>query len=55
MGKLVVNNSLINESNAPDIVKLCPFGALSYKDGRLDISDLVKEVDEKLKIKDSEE
>ena len=42
MGKLKINQQLINDNNAQDIVKLCPFGAISYADGKLDISSACK-------------
>ena len=42
MGKLVVNKSLLNEKNAEDAIKLCPFGAISYDGKTLDISSACK-------------
>ena len=42
MGKLKINEQLVNAGNANDIVKLCPFGAISYADGKLDISSACK-------------
>ena len=38
MGKLVIQHPLVNEENAKALVELCPFGAISYADGKLDIS-----------------
>lgn len=38
MGKLVIHQSLVQAQNAQDIVKLCPFGAISYEKGELSIS-----------------
>jgi len=38
MGKLVINQSLVNKENADSITKLCPFGAISYENGTLSIS-----------------
>ncbi|MBR4290065.1 MAG: electron transfer flavoprotein subunit alpha/FixB family protein [Oscillospiraceae bacterium] len=38
MGKLVIQQQLINEENAKMLAELCPFGAISYKNGKLDIS-----------------
>ena len=38
MGKLVINQSLVHQGNAQDVVKLCPFGAISYENGELSIS-----------------
>lgn len=38
MGKLVINHNLITEENAQILISLCPFNAISYEEGRLDIS-----------------
>ena len=38
MGKLVINHHLITEGNARMLEEICPFGAISYQDGKLDIS-----------------
>ena len=38
MGKLVIHQSLVHAQNAPGIIKLCPFGAISYENGELTIS-----------------
>ena len=38
MGKLVIQHNLINEENAKTLIELCPFGAISYENGKLDIS-----------------
>ena len=38
MGKLVIQHQLINEENAKALVEICPFGAISYEGGKLDIS-----------------
>ena len=38
MGKLVVHQNLITPEWAESLIKLCPFDAISYKDGVLDIS-----------------
>ena len=38
MGKLVINHHLITEENARMLEEICPFGAISYQDGKLDIS-----------------
>ena len=38
MKKLVINNNLVTPQNASELVSLCPFGAISYTDGKLDIS-----------------
>ena len=38
MGKLVIEHSLVTPEKAKDLMELCPFGAISYENGRLDIS-----------------
>ena len=38
MGKLVINHTLVTPEKAEALVSLCPFGAISYDDGKLDIS-----------------
>ncbi len=38
MGKLVVNQDKVTLSNAPKIMGVCPFGAITYENGKLDIS-----------------
>ena len=38
MGKLVINHSLVTPEKAETLVQLCPFGAISFEDGKLDIS-----------------
>ena len=38
MGKLVINHSLVTQEKAQALMELCPFGAISYEDGKLDIS-----------------
>ena len=38
MGKLVINTRLVTEEKAQALVELCPFGAISYENGKLDIS-----------------
>ena len=38
MGKLIINHNLVTPEKAEELVSLCPFGAISYEDGRLDIS-----------------
>ncbi len=42
MGKLVVKNELINKEKAEDLVKICPFNAISYENGKLEISSACK-------------
>ena len=38
MGKLIIHHSLVTPEKAAALVELCPFAAISYKDGKLDIS-----------------
>ena len=38
MGKLVINTHLVTPEKAQALVELCPFNAISYEDGVLDIS-----------------
>jgi len=38
MGKLIINHGLVTPEKADQLVALCPFGAISYNDGKLDIS-----------------
>lgn len=42
MGKLVINHDKITDENAEALMKICPFGAISYSAGRLDISSACK-------------
>ena len=42
MGKLVINTNLVTPEKANALVELCPFGAISYADGALDISSACK-------------
>lgn len=35
---LVINHEKVNEQNAKELVKICPFSAISYNDGKLDIN-----------------
>ena len=37
MGKLVIKHDLITPEKAQELMDLCPFGAISYEDGKLDI------------------
>ena len=41
MGKLVINHALVTQEKAEALVKICPFGAISY-DGKLSISSACK-------------
>ena len=38
MGKLHINHGLVTPEKAAKLVSLCPFGAISYENGQLDIS-----------------
>lgn len=38
MGSLIINQNLVTKENSESIKSLCPFGAISYIDGKLDIS-----------------
>ena len=42
MGRLVINNSKLTTESANALVKMCPFGAITYKDEKLDISSACK-------------
>ena len=38
MGKLIINQNLVTSEKAQALIDLCPFGAISYTSGKLDIS-----------------
>ena len=42
MGKLIINQNLVTEEKAKEIIEVCPFGAISYEEGKLDISSACK-------------
>lgn len=42
MGKLVINKALVTDEKAEALVKICPFNAITYKDGALDITSACK-------------
>lgn len=42
MGKLVINQNLITREKAKELIKICPFSAISYTEGKLDISSACK-------------
>lgn len=42
MGKLVINQSLVSPLVAEAIIQMCPFGAISFQNGQLDISSACK-------------
>ncbi len=38
MGKLIINHELVTPEKAADLVSVCPFNAISFENGKLDIS-----------------
>ncbi len=38
MGKLIINHNLVTPEKAEALMELCPFGAISFENGKLDIS-----------------
>jgi len=42
VGKIVINYEKVTPQKAESLVKICPFGAISYTDGKLDISPACK-------------
>ena len=38
MRKLIINQNLVTKEKAEELIKLCPFGAIDYKDGKLDVN-----------------
>lgn len=42
MGKLIIKNELVTPEKAEGLIKLCPFGAISYDGKKLDISSACK-------------
>jgi electron transfer flavoprotein alpha subunit len=38
MGKLVCNQEKVNESNVEELLKVCPFGAIEYKEGKIEVN-----------------
>ncbi len=42
MGKLVINKNLVTDERASALVKICPFNAITYENGNLDISSACK-------------
>ncbi|MBQ4557205.1 MAG: FAD-binding protein [Clostridia bacterium] len=42
MGQLKINQGLVNADNAKELIKLCPFAAISYDGSKLDISSACK-------------
>lgn len=42
MGKLVVNHNLVTPEKAAELVKICPFNAITYEGGKIDITSACK-------------
>ena len=42
MGNLIINENVLTPTKAEEIVKICPFGAISYDNGKLNISSACK-------------
>ena len=42
MGKLVINKALVTKEKAEALVRLCPFNAITYNDGAIDITSACK-------------
>ncbi len=42
MGNLVINKKLVTDESAAALIKLCPFGAITYNGGEIDISSACK-------------
>ena len=38
MRKLIIDQNLVTKEKAEELIKLCPFGAIDYKDGKLDVN-----------------
>lgn len=38
MGKLICNQENVNESNIEELLKVCPFGAIEYTDGKVQVN-----------------
>ncbi len=38
MSKLICNQDKVNESNVEELIKVCPFGAIEYKQGKIEIN-----------------
>ena len=38
MGKLICNQEKVNESNIEELLKVCPFGAIEYTDGKVQVN-----------------
>ncbi len=42
MGKLIINQNMVTPEKAENLIKLCPFGAITYESSKLDISSACK-------------
>ncbi len=42
MGQLKINHNMVSAAKAENLIKICPFGAISYEGGKLDISSACK-------------
>ncbi|HEY8891929.1 MAG TPA: electron transfer flavoprotein subunit alpha [Clostridium sp.] len=38
MSKLICNQEKVNDSNVQELIKVCPFGAIEYNDGKIEIN-----------------
>ena len=38
MSKLICNQEKVNESNVKELIKICPFGAIEYIDGKIEVN-----------------
>ena len=38
MSKLICNQEKVNESNIEELIKVCPFGSIEYKEGKIEIN-----------------
>jgi len=38
MSKLICNQEKVNESNVEELIKICPFNAIEYKEGKIEIN-----------------
>ena len=38
MSKLICNQEKVNESNVEELIKVCPFNAIEYKEGKIEIN-----------------
>ena len=38
MSKLICNQEKVNESNIQELIKVCPFGAIEYIDGKIEVN-----------------